>query len=98
MKPCIIKTRNRKTIVATVFLSFVLLLVPAIILAGCSTGQDKPAFTDQEKPQMPENTSVTVLPSENQDTPGSDVVLVSHEANVGNRQLTITAMGLERQD
>ena len=98
MKPCIIKTRNRKTIVATVFLSFVLLLVPAIILAGCSKDQDKPAFTDHAEPQMSESTSVTALPSENQDTPDSDIVLVSHVANVGNRQLTITAMGLERQD
>lgn len=37
------------------------------------------------------------LPSENQDT-SCDVELVSHEANVGDRRVTITAMGLERQD
>ena len=98
MKPCLVKTQNRKNIVATVFLFFVLILVPAITLAGCSTDQNKPAFTDQTEPQVSESTTVTALPSENQDTSVSDMVLVSHEANVGDRRLTITAMGLERQD
>ena len=98
MEPCLVKTRNRKAIVAKVFLFFVLILIPAIFLAGCSTDQDKPAFPDQAEPQVSESTPVTDLPSENQDTSVSDVVLVSHEANVGNRRLTITAMGLERQD
>ena len=98
LEPCLVKTRNRKAIVAKVFLFFVLILIPAIFLAGCSTDQDKPAFPDQAEPQVSESTPVTDLPSENQDTSVSDVVLVSHEANVGNRRLTITAMGLERQD
>jgi len=78
--------------VATVFLYFIFILMFTFPLAGCST--------NQAEPQMPDSTSETAdsLQLESPETPDDDVVLVSHEAYVGDRRLTITAMGLERED